>query len=246
MAAAIATKPRVPKPKTRSSCRSFTAEKVDENDLYEILEAARAAPSSGNLQAYEIVVVRDEKARGKLADAAFGQRFVSEAPIVLVFVANEVRSVAKYGDRGKIYAIQDAAIAAAWAQLRAEELGYGSCMVGGFDPERVKWDVCRSLELGEPSVMLCIGKRSGELQEAPERRPLASLVHEEELSAERADRFYRVKTNWEAAKVSLTRDIDGNWVTVVSPKEGIPIGLPGQMRKDAAVRVALSEALRRV
>ena len=105
--------------KTRRSVRRYQDKPVPDEDLREILEAANSAPSAGNLQGYEIFVVRDEDTRRLLTEAAYGQRPILDAPLCLVFFANGERSAGRYGDRGReLYCIQDASVAAAYAQLQ--------------------------------------------------------------------------------------------------------------------------------
>ena len=86
--------------KTRHSVRVFQKKPVEEEKISRIIEAINLAPSAGDLQAYEVVVVKDPMLKDKLAKAAFGQSFVSEAPVCFVFVACPERSSRKYGRRG--------------------------------------------------------------------------------------------------------------------------------------------------
>jgi len=126
----------------RHSIRDFTEQPVEEETLQKILAAANIAPSAGNLQAFKIAVVRDPGARKALSEAAMGQMFVSIAPVALVFFADLKRSSGRYGGKGRsLYAVQDATIACAYAQLAAEELGLSSVWVGAFGEK----DVCRLL-----------------------------------------------------------------------------------------------------
>lgn len=100
----------------RDSVREFSDCELSDPDLNKILKAATAAPSAGNLQAYEIVIARDQQQKIALARAAYGQDFITAAPAVLVFCADSGRSAAKYGRRGSaLFCIQDAAIAASYA-----------------------------------------------------------------------------------------------------------------------------------
>ncbi len=124
----------------RHSIRKYqTGAPVEMEKLNAILETACAAPSAGDIQAYHITVVRDEQTREKLAEAASRQRFLAEAPVVLVFSAEPVRSAARFGERGaSIYALQDATIAAAYAQLAIVAAGMASTWVGEFDEPRVR------------------------------------------------------------------------------------------------------------
>jgi len=113
----------------RRSVRAFEPREVGDADVTRILEAANRAPSAGNLQAYEVVVVRETERRRRLARAAHGQEFVAQAPVVLVFCVNPKRSGGRYGSRGReLYSLQDATIAAAHASLprrRSDWLPYG-------------------------------------------------------------------------------------------------------------------------
>jgi nitroreductase len=124
--------------KKRRSVRAYQPQHIEEGLVRRVLEAAIAAPSAGNLQAYEIVAVEDADKKKALAAAAHGQSFVAEAPIVLVFCARPGHSAQKYGERGKtIYAVQDATIAASYAQLAATAQGLATCWVGAFSEKDV-------------------------------------------------------------------------------------------------------------
>jgi len=155
--------------------RAFTAQPVKAGDLDQILGAANAAPSAGNLQAYEIFLVTQGKQRALLARAALDQFFIAQAPVALVFCANQARSAAKDRERGKRrYAIQDATIACTFAMLAATALGLGTVWVGAFDDAAVQRVLGRDDLL--PVAILPIGY-PGEKPEPAPRRPLADLVH---------------------------------------------------------------------
>ena len=161
----------------RHSIRSFLDKKIKEKDLRRILEAANSAPSAGNLQAYEIIVIEKQKTKEKLAEAALMQEFIAEAPVVLVFVANPRRSTCKYGERGKFYSVLDAAIAAAYAQLAATALGLATCWVGAFEDEKV----IEILKIPKDARVVAI-MPLGYAAEKPyitKRRKLEEIVHRE-------------------------------------------------------------------
>jgi len=71
----------------RRSVRSFQDREVEQEKLERILEAARLAPSASNRQEWRFVVVRRPELRQKLAEAARGQQFVAEAPVVIAACA---------------------------------------------------------------------------------------------------------------------------------------------------------------
>jgi nitroreductase len=126
--------------KGRRSVRVFKSERsVSQEDVWELIEAARWAPSAGNVQPWEFVIVRKPQMKRKLALAALGQSFIEEASVVVVVCADENRSSESYGQRGRtLYCIQDTAAAIQNINLAAHSLGLGTCWVGAFQEEEVK------------------------------------------------------------------------------------------------------------
>jgi nitroreductase len=170
--------------RARHSVRTYQARSIEEEKLQQILAAANRAPSAGNLQAYEIVLVRDASVQRALVRAALDQEFLAQAPIVLVFCTHGDLSQRKYGPRGAdLYCLQDATIACAYAQLAAAALGLGSVWVGAFHPEAV----ARAIGIPHhwrPVALLPIGYAAEEPLPAS-RRPLNELVHEIESDSHR-------------------------------------------------------------
>jgi nitroreductase len=163
---------------TRRSIRAFKSNKVKEEKIYKILEAANKAPSAGNLQAFEIVLIIDKKTKEQIVKVALNQDFIAEAPIVLVFFANPKRSSAKYGERGeKLYCIQDATIAAAYSQLAAVNEGLSCAWVGAFDDERLK-EILQAPSDLIPMAIIPIGYPT-EKPDTHKRRSLDDIVHRE-------------------------------------------------------------------
>jgi nitroreductase len=162
----------------RRSVRKFAARQIEPDDLDAILAAARLAPSAGDCQAYSIAVTETEGMKARLAVAA-GQDFIAEAPFVLVFAADPERSAKNYGERGaSLFSVQDATIAAAYAQLAATALGLATCWVGAFDETRVA-ELCGLTAIGlRPVALLPLGY-ADETPERTARRPLDGLVRRE-------------------------------------------------------------------
>ena len=76
--------------------------------------------------------------RKVLALAAYGQEQVQSAPLLIVVCADVDRSSSRYGDRGSLYAIQDADAAAMCLLLAAHDAGLGACWNGAFDDALVR------------------------------------------------------------------------------------------------------------
>ena len=142
---------------TRSSVRDFAGTPLGEPEIDAILTSARTAPSAGNREAWDVVVVTDGEVREALAEAALSQPHIREAPCVLVVCANYIRSMSRYGERGILYAIQDATIACTYMMLAAHARGLQSCWTGAFDEGEAR----RILDLpshSRPVAMLAVGR----------------------------------------------------------------------------------------
>jgi len=125
--------------KGRRCIRAFKQRDVPEEAVEKLIDAARHAPSAGNIQPWEFVIVRKLEVKKKLARAALHQAFVEEAPAVIVVCANEKRSSMGYGSRGKtLYCIQDTAAATQNILLTAFSLGLGACWIGAFNEDEAK------------------------------------------------------------------------------------------------------------
>lgn len=160
---------------SRCSIRSYRDEPPDEQALAFILGCASTAPSAGNLESWDVVVVTDPGTRAELAEAALDQPHVREAPVILVVAANYIRGMSRYGDRGILYALCDAAIACTYMMLGAHALGLGACWTGAFDDE----DVRAVLDLPahvRPLSLLTIGPGEQVCGLSP-RLPIEEHVH---------------------------------------------------------------------
>jgi nitroreductase len=161
--------------KTRRSIRAFQKKPVEEEKIRRIIEVINLAPSAGDLQAYEVIVVKDPMLKDKLAKAALDQSFVSEAPVCFVFVAYPQRSSKKYGRRGsELYSVQDATIATTYAMLAATVLGLSSTWVGSFDDEAVARAV-GATGGKRPVAILPVGY-AAESPESTPRRPVSDIA----------------------------------------------------------------------
>ncbi len=156
----------------RRSVRSFqTDEPVSAEDEVRLLEAAREAPTAGNVQPARFYVVRDAEVRAKLMAAALGQPWVGEAPLVIAVCADLAAHEKAYGRRGvELYSIQDTAAAVENILLAATALGLGSCWVGAFR----EGAVAEALELPSnlrPVALVPVGHIRGETWAPPKLPP---------------------------------------------------------------------------
>lgn len=124
---------------TRRSIREYTDDTVEFEKLTAICEAGMCAPSSGNVQNWRFIVVRDkEKIQEGIANACVDQECVQDAEAMIVVCADEQLCEREYGLRGKrLYSIQNCAAATQNMLLAAHGLGLGATWVGAFNEERL-------------------------------------------------------------------------------------------------------------
>ncbi len=160
--------------KKRHSTRKYTDKDVDMHDLAVLLEAARHAPSSGNLQPWRFIVVKDKHKREALAQACQKQYWMAKAPIHIVVCAETEKVVQLYGIRGdRLYAVQNCAAAIENMLLSATALGLSSCWVGYFDEEEMR-DLLGIPKRARPQAIITIGYE--EYEETVEKVPLYNNV----------------------------------------------------------------------
>ncbi|MGB3943837.1 MAG: nitroreductase family protein [Methanothrix sp.] len=159
----------------RRSVRRYADRPVGRDLIASLLEAAEAAPSAGNLRAREYYVVARPELKAALAAAAFGQEHVEAAPVVIVVCADPARSGRRYGDRGQIYSIQDAASATTCLLLAAFDMGLGGCWTGAFDELMVREILSLPRRL-IPTAIVPIGWPA-ETPPTPPGRDMTEAVH---------------------------------------------------------------------
>ena len=159
----------------RHSVRNFSDKKPSENMVYDLIKYANLAPSAGNLQARDFIIVDDHEVKEKLSVAALDQRFIVEAPVNIVVCAN-LNRVSSYGQRGReLYCVQDAAAAVEHILLLAVDNGLGSCWVGAFDEKQVS----KILDLPSyvrPVAIIPIGYPKGDVV-STSRMNINALIH---------------------------------------------------------------------
>jgi len=162
--------------KSRRSVRAFTNEPVSDAEVKKLIDAARCAPSAGNIQPWEFIVVRDPAIKRGLCEAALNQTFIEEAPVVIVVCADMWRSGQGYGARGaSLYCLQDTAAATQNMLLAAQSMGLATCWVGAFNEEEAE-KVLKIPEGIRPVAIIPVG-HPAEKPMAHSRRPLNEIVH---------------------------------------------------------------------
>ena len=164
--------------KERRSIRAFSDRDISDGDVELLVEAACWAPSAGNRQPWEFVVVRGWEGKRRLVEAAHGQSFIAEAPVVFVVCADPGRSASRYGRRGvELYCLQDTAAAVQNLLLTAAANGLGGCWIGAFDEDRAARAVGAPAGV-RPIAIVPVGYPAESPPPRPRRR-LSEVIHRE-------------------------------------------------------------------
>jgi nitroreductase len=162
---------------SRTSIRAFKSDPIDDSTVDTALRLANQAPSAGNLQARDFVVIKNSHTKKMLAEAAFNQDFIRTAPVVIVCCANLGR-VKSYGDRGRtLYCLQDVAAGIENMMLYLHSKGLGSVWVGAFDEAKVS-EALMLPEIARPVALVPVGYPAGKGVRRT-RLPIGHYVHNE-------------------------------------------------------------------
>lgn len=100
----------------RRSIRNYKNDNVDDNKITETIKAAQFAPTGMNNRAIEYILIKDKKVKEDLFKIA-GQDFLKEAPILIIPIINNDKSITP---------LQDISIASAFMMLQVTSLGLGT------------------------------------------------------------------------------------------------------------------------
>lgn len=181
------------------SIRKFKPEPIPDELLSDILNAARQAPTSSNLQAYSIIVVKDPEKKKTLAHLCGDQPWVESCPVFLAICPDlhRIELVCRlrgyeFNDRYIeifIVAVVDAALVAQNILVACEGSGLGVCMIGGIrnNPDKVS-ELLKLPQKVFPLVGMCIGYPDHHGAIKPRLLPQIA-IHNEEYSDENFERL---------------------------------------------------------
>ncbi len=171
------------------SIRKFKDKSIDNEILQNLFLSAQSASSSHNVQAYSIILVKDQEKKDSISKLAGEQEWIKKCPVFLMFCADLYKmktacemNNAPYaldGIENLIVGIVDTALVAQTFLISAESYGLGGVFIGGIRNDTAK--VSEILQLPE-YVIPVAGMALGYPDENPwkkPRQPLDIVVHED-------------------------------------------------------------------
>ncbi len=127
----------MPEIKERWSMRAFSEEKISEDDIMAIIEAAKYAPSCFNEQPWRFIVADDdeklEKMRGVLVES--NQVWANAAPVLIAILSQKVFS---YNGKDNFWNMFDTGTAWGYLSLEAHRRGLATHAMGGFSRSKLR------------------------------------------------------------------------------------------------------------
>lgn len=175
--------------KNRGTARNFKPDPIPDTWLNALIAAAQHAPTSSNIQAYSIVVVKNLATKTELAKLAGDQKHIIDCPVFFALCADLTRTEMATEMHGQVFEGRtlekglvssiDAALMGMTMSLVADSMGLGNVMIGGMRNKPV--EVAKLLKL-PPRVYVVFGLCVGFVKSAPLSKPRQSMdavVHHE-------------------------------------------------------------------
>jgi nitroreductase len=161
--------------KSRYACKKYdSGRQIGDEQLAQILEAGRQAPTAKNLQEQHIYVAQTAEALSKI-DAATPCRYGAPTVLVVCFDKNNVYT---YPDGKRQSGVEDASIVATHMLLGAAAVGVDSCWVNCVHADQLH-DALGLPENEDILMLLDLGfaaSDAGPLANHYSRKPLSETV----------------------------------------------------------------------
>lgn len=148
---------------TRRSIRKYSEKKVPKDLLEEVLEAGRLSHSAINRQPWFFMVIDEEELLQEIVEKSFVYDQNKNCPALIITFGNKDSSKMSCGLERNVV---DTSIATSYMQLRAHELGLGTCWIGAFQ-EGVIEEILDAPEEWQAMHVTTIGYA----EESPNARP---------------------------------------------------------------------------
>lgn len=162
--------------KSRRTVKSFVPKFVSWENVSKVIDAARHAPSCGNIQNWKFIVVMKPEEKQKLAELAHEQYEITQAAALIVVCGEPEKAERYYGKKGRnLYSIQNCAAAVQNMLLEAHSLGLATRWVGAFDEDGMREMLGIPSEISVQAIVV-LGYAK-EVPQKPPKYPLETLVY---------------------------------------------------------------------
>ena len=149
----------------RYSCRHYSQEPVSQEQILEILECARLAPSACNRQPWKFMIITAPEELSAV-HASYNRDWIKEAPVAIIVLGNRNEAWHRSYDEYDATDI-DIAITTEHICLAATSMGLGTCWICNFDPITLRtgmnipeeWEPLAIIPVGKPAEDIAIPEK---------------------------------------------------------------------------------------
>lgn len=191
----------------RRSIRSFKPADVSQDILIDVLIAGSFAPSIGDLQPWEFVLVRSRDTKESLIELCSQNEWMHNVPVLVGVVANYERTRTYHGPEADALCRDSCAAAIQNVLLAAHQRGLGACWVSQFDSSAAG-EVLGVSEGHEVIALLALGYSDDPHLLEKDINPLREFVFFESYGNRKTDEEIRLRDFGEVAhnKISELSD----------------------------------------
>ena len=158
---------------TRRSIRKFVLKDIPDEDVTKILKAGMAAPTAGNQQPWQFIVIRSREMLDKIVEInPYTKQMLPDVPVAIMVCFDKNRE--KYENRWQM----DCANTTLSMLLAAHMLGYGGLWLEIYPVEERIEQIRQSFDIPEsviPFALVTVGHAAEE--KPPSERYDVTLVH---------------------------------------------------------------------
>lgn len=171
----------------RTSVRTFTEKEVADDLIFQILSCGHKAPTAGNLQPWEFIIIKNPSLKQEIVKTTFvgnneqskkTQTWMLNASVFIIVCADVERSEARYGNKAAESLVYlDCSACVENMLLAIVDLHLASCYVSGFRES----DLTSVLGLPSgviPVAIIPIGYPAGQTEKR-KKVQLESVIHYE-------------------------------------------------------------------
>ena len=170
---------------SRHSIREYASKDVTYKTIGEILDIAKNAPSSSNVQNWRFIIVKDKSKKEKIAKSCLDQLWMSKAPVHIVVCYDERNIKTLFPKEYVEYSIQNVSIISTLIMLKATELGLGTCWVAVSNQREIS-SILKIPDFIIPSVIITLGYANN-YHKKTTRNQLNTMLHFEEYGKKQID-----------------------------------------------------------
>ncbi|MGL4874984.1 MAG: nitroreductase family protein [Clostridium sp.] len=195
----------------RHSIRNFKPDRITDDKIQKIVQAGQKAPTTGNSQAYSVILIEDEYLKKTIGENIQVQKFVYTAPIWLMVCIDWNRqsklykqleiNVSMNNESKLLVGSIDASLFTENMCIAAESMGIGSILIGS--PWCNVNIVIKELRLPNevmPLMLVCLGYPKIIPKKSTPRWPIETIIHRNKYREIKED---AIKEYYESGNKSL-------------------------------------------